>query len=114
MLSSLNPTALDGLRRDGLLQSAIDDDPFSIGPEFAHDEIRRYALAGVLLLDGGDPAAKLIEGNVPRWALGAARLACQELLAAGDGTRESRRGRFVACATRVRWVDGRRVRRTLG
>ena len=98
VLSSIDPAALVGLRRDGLLQSAGEDDPFSIGPEFAHDEVRRYAIARVLL-DGGDPTVKLIEGKVPRWALGAARLACQELLSAEDGPRNPLRGRFARVQT---------------
>ena len=80
VMSRIDPAALDGLLRDGLLQ-ASPDDPFKIGPEFAHDEVRRYAVAR-LLLANGDPASKLTAAGVPRWSLGAARLACQALLAA--------------------------------
>ena len=52
MLGQIDAAALDGLRRDGLLRSSLDD-PFSIGPEFAHDELRRYAIARLLLVGRG-------------------------------------------------------------
>jgi hypothetical protein len=42
-------------------------------PEFAHDEVRRYAVAR-LLLTAGDRASKLTQVGVPRWALAATRL----------------------------------------
>jgi hypothetical protein len=80
VMSRIDQAALDGLLRDGLLRISPDD-PFSIGPEFAHDEVRRYAVSRLLLADG-DPASKLAAVGVPRWSLGAARLACQALLAA--------------------------------
>ena len=51
-----------------------------VGPEFAHDELRRYALARLLLVDG-DPTSKLLEAGAPRWSLAAARLASQAWLA---------------------------------
>ena len=50
-------------------------DPFRIGPEFAHDELRRYTLARLLLGDG-ESAARLLNADAPRWTLSAARLAC--------------------------------------
>lgn len=92
-VSSIDPAALDGLFRDGLLRDPIDD-PFSIGPEFTHDEVRRYALAR-LMLTKGDVTSKLIEAGVPRWALGAARLACQDWLAGPDTSANPLRGRFA-------------------
>ena len=67
---------------------------FKIGPEFAHDEVRRYAVAR-LLLAAGDPISKLVAADVPRWSLGAARLACQALLAASDTPSEPLGGRFA-------------------
>ena len=67
----LDPTALAGLRHDGLLGTSRDD-PFMIGPEFAHDEVRRYAVAR-LLLAGDDPASRLLQRGAPRWSLSAAR-----------------------------------------
>ena len=51
VVSRIDPAALEGLRRDGLLQTSPDD-PFKIGPEFAHDEVRRYAVARLLLAAG--------------------------------------------------------------
>jgi hypothetical protein len=93
VVSRIDPVALEGLRRDGLLQTSPDD-PFKIGPEFAHDEVRRYAVAR-LLLSTGNPAAKLVTAGVPRWSLGAARLACQVLLAAPDKPVNRLRGRLA-------------------
>lgn len=79
---TIDPLALEGLRHDGLLRSPIDD-PFQIGPEFSHDEVRRYALAR-LMLASTSVTSRLVDAGVPRWALGAARLACQVRLAADD------------------------------
>jgi DNA-binding transcriptional ArsR family regulator len=92
-VGAIDPTALDGLRHDGLLQTSRDD-PFRIGPEFAHDEVRRYAVAR-LILAAGNPTSKLVDAGVPRWALGAARLACQALLAEPDTPSNPLRGRFT-------------------
>lgn len=91
-MSRIDPAALDGLLRDGLLRISPDN-PFGIGPEFAHDEVRRYAVAR-LLLSERDPASKLVAVGVPRWSLGAARLACQVLLAAPDKPVNRLRGRL--------------------
>lgn len=93
VVSRIDPAALEGLRRDGLLQTPPDD-PFKIGPEFAHDEVRRYAVAR-LLLAAGDPTSKLIAAGVPRWSLGAARLACQVLLAGPDKPVNRLQGRLA-------------------
>jgi len=113
VVSRIDPAALEGLRRDGLLQTSTDD-PFKIGPEFAHDEVRRYAVAR-LLLAAGDPASKLVAAGVPRWSLGAARLACQVLLAAPDKPVNRLQGRLarlqrvfddlVAAGHGERWGD---------
>jgi DNA-binding transcriptional ArsR family regulator len=113
VVSRIDPAALEGLRRDGLLQTSPHD-PFRIGPEFAHDEVRRYAVAR-LLLAAGDPTAKLIAANVPRWSLGAARLACQILLSAPDKLVNRLQGRLarlqqafddlVAAGHGERWGD---------
>ena len=86
--------ALAGLRRDGLLRASVDD-PFKIGPEFAHDEVRRYAIARLLLAEGA-PAEKILQAGAPRWSLGAARLACQALLAEPDMAALPVRGRFMS------------------
>jgi hypothetical protein len=74
----LDANALDGLRRDGLLRSS-EGNPWQALPDFAHEEIRRYAVTRVLLADG-DPAAALLNVGAPRWALSAGRLACQAVL----------------------------------
>ena len=93
VVGAIDPTALDGLRHDGLLRTSVDD-PFKIGPEFAHDEVRRYAVAR-LLLAADNLTSKLVAASVPRWSLGAARLACQALLAAPDSPMNPLRGRFA-------------------
>jgi hypothetical protein len=92
-MNRIDAAALDGLLRDGLLQISPDD-PFGIGPEFAHDEVRRYAVAR-LLLSEGDPASKLAAAGVPRWSLGAARLACQAMLAAAGTAANPAPGRLA-------------------
>ena len=85
--------ALAGVRRDGLLRASVND-PFKTGPEFAHDEVRRYAIARLLLAEGA-PADKILQAGAPRWSLGAARLACQALLVEPDTAALPVRGRFV-------------------
>ena len=94
VISGLDPAALAGLRHDGLLGTSRDD-PFMIGPEFAHDEVRRYAVARFLLADRV-PASRIMMAGAPRWSLAAARLACQELLAEPDTATTPLRGRFAA------------------
>jgi hypothetical protein len=113
LIRKLDASAVDGLRRDGLLRTA-DDNPWQIVPEFAHDEIRRYALARSLLVNG-DPATTVLEVGAPRWALSAARLACQTTLAQPDTTANPIRGRLartqsaydglVAAGHGARWAD---------
>ena len=94
VISSIDPAALDGLRRDGLLRTSPDA-PFQIGPEFAHDEIRRYAVAR-LFLASESPTSRLLEAGVPRWSLAAARLACQVWLGRLGTSIPPPTGRFVA------------------
>ena len=93
VVSQIDPAALVGLRRDGLLQTSPHD-PFMIGPEFAHDEVRRYAVARLLLADRS-PGSKLLEAGAPRWSLSAARLACQALLTEPDKPTAPLQGRFA-------------------
>ena len=93
VISKLDPAALDGLRYDGVLRTSIED-PFMIGPEFAHDEVRRYAVARLLLAER-DPTSSILSAGVPRWAVGAARLACQALLGEPDTAATPLRGRFA-------------------
>ena len=66
-----------------------------IGPEFAHDEVRRYAVARLLLADGA-PTSRIMRAGAPRWSLAATRLACQESLAEPDTPTTPLRGRFAA------------------
>ena len=93
-VQALDSGALIGLRQDGLLAVSADD-AFRIGPEFGHDEVRRYAVAR-LLLAGRDPASRIMKAGAPRWSLAAARLACQALLAEPDGSTNPLRGRLAA------------------
>ena len=93
VINGVDPTALDGLRHDGLLLTSTEA-PFQIGPEFGHDEVRRYAVAR-LLLASGSPASRLLSVSAPRWALSAARLACQAWLALPENSTTPLRGRFA-------------------
>ena len=92
VISSIDTAVLVGLRQDGLLHTS-DENPFMIGPDFAHDEVRRYAVAR-LLLSGNNPAAKLLDSGVPRWALSAARLAGTTLLEQPERANTPLPGRF--------------------
>lgn len=94
VISGIDPAALDGLRRDGLLRTSPED-PFQIGPEFAHDEVRRYAVAR-LFLASESPASRLLRAGAPRWSLAAAQLACQAWLGRPDTSVAPLKGRFVA------------------
>ena len=91
-LGQVDHAAVAGLRRDGILTSS-ESDQFAIGPGFAHDELRRYAIAR-LLLGSGDIASTLNEMGAPRWSLSAVRLACQASLAATDTPEHPATGRF--------------------
>ena len=93
VIAQIDSAALDGLHRDGLLRTS--DHGFTIGPEFTHEEVRRYAIARLLLSDRA-PAKKIKLAGAPRWPLSAAQLACQELLAEPDAATTPLRGRFAA------------------
>ena len=92
VIGQLDTTAITGLCQDGLLQASTEN-PFVSGPDFAHDEVRRYSVARLLLLER-DPARSILHAKAPRGALGAARLACQTLLQEPDGATSPIRGRF--------------------
>ena len=94
VIREIDSAALDGLRRDGLLRTSPDD-PFRIGPEFAHEEVRRYAVARLLLF-GDTPASRVMQARGPRWSLSAARLACQVWLGPPDTATTPSCGRFAA------------------
>lgn len=93
VVGGLDPAALNGLIRDGLLQKSIDD-PYMNGPDFAHEEIRKYAVAR-LLLSKVDLTARIVAAGAPRWSMGAARLACQAFLALPDQSTNPISGRLT-------------------
>ena len=96
VMEQIDYAALDGLRRDGLLRGS-GETLFRIGPDFAHDEVRRYAVARLLLADGaGDLTAQLRNARAPRWSLAAARLACQAWLGQPETSTAPLKGRFAA------------------
>ena len=104
VIREIDPAVLRGLRGDGLLRTSPDD-PFMIGPEFAHDEVRRYAVARLLLSDD-TPASRIQQAGAPRWSLSAARLASEAWLGRPDTTRTPISGRLgVLQASFDRLVD---------
>jgi hypothetical protein len=92
LLASLDATAVAGLRHSALLRPR-GELPWERVPEFAHDILRAYAVARYLLATR-DPASELHGVSAPRWALPAARLACELLLSSADTARDPLRGRF--------------------
>ena len=84
LLAGLDFEAVTSLRRSGLLRPRSPL-PWERVPVFAHDLIRTYAVARWLLADA-DPAAALRDVVAPRWALPAARLACEVLLSDRDAS----------------------------
>ena len=72
----VDPVSVDMLRRDQLLAPAS---AYQRNPEFAHDEVRRYATA-IVLLQSPDIVGLLDEAGAPRWAMSAAVLACTAAL----------------------------------
>lgn len=111
-VAALDTAAVTGLTKSGLLRRS-GSLPWEREPIFAHDLLREYAVARVLVT-GKDPAAELRRFAAPRWALPAARLACQVLLTSpddpGDAPNLFRRlqSDFEELATSgfgERWVD---------
>ena len=93
VISGLDANAISGLQQDGLLQPSLDNLSM-IGPDFSHDEVRRYAIARLLLAEL-DPTSRILSAGAPRWVLGAARLSCQALLDELDTAARPLRGRFA-------------------
>ncbi|BDU01018.1 MULTISPECIES: hypothetical protein [Nocardia] len=91
---SLDQTAVEGLRRTGLLQPASGL-PWDLLPEFKHDLVRTYSIARYLL-KSLDLSAALISAGTPRWTLPAARIACEIVLSAPEAPKHPRAGRFAA------------------
>jgi hypothetical protein len=71
--NSLDPSAVDALRTDHLLAP---HNVYRRQPQFAHDEVRRYATA-IHLVRSGQIVGTLHAAGVPRWALSAVTLACK-------------------------------------
>lgn len=113
LLERLDLHIVDALRRDGLLGPASTS-PWQRAPEFFHEQVRLYAVSQVLL-SNADPVYELIAASAPRWALPAARLAAQYLLAATDSPMNPEAGRFERLQTQFdklpeagfgeRWAD---------
>lgn len=113
LLDRLDLHIVDALRRDGLL-GPVSTAPWQRAPEFFHEQVRLYAVSQVLL-SGADPVSELIAASAPRWALPAARLAAQYLLAATDSPMNPLAGRFERLQTQFdklpetgfgeRWAD---------
>jgi len=93
LLARLDHTAVDGLRRSGVLQPASRL-PWERVPSFRHDLLRAYSVARLLLAER-DPAASLTATGAARWTLPAARLACEIALSARDEPLYPRAGRFA-------------------
>lgn len=81
--STLDPEALASLRSDGLLLPRGQLSAWGPGEEFSTDLVRDLAVARLLLVDGW---TVLAAAEAPRWALRAARLACQAALPRRDHT----------------------------
>lgn len=101
-----DPAALPSLRSDGLLLPVRD--AWAGPPEFASDLVRDFSLARLLVLEGWAP---LDAAAAPRWAIRAARLACQgRLLRAGperDRERQLLTAEFAELSNRhgTRWAE---------
>lgn len=100
-----DPHALTSLRSDGLLLSP---GPWSPGDHFATDLIRDLSLAHLFLRDGW---SSLTTAGAPRWALRAARLACQARFAQSPEGTEAVRVELqdlfnsIAAEHGDRWAD---------
>jgi hypothetical protein len=93
LLSQLDFTAVDGLRRSGLLLPASPL-PWERVPVFKHDLLRAYSVARFLLTEC-DLAAALMTIGAPRLALASARLACEIVLTAPEEPVNPRAGRYT-------------------
>ena len=103
VLPTLDPHSLSSLRRDGLL---LPFEAMGSGDEFAHDLIRDFSVARLLMLSMNE----LVTAGAPRWALRAARLVFQAaLLSTGDLSMEVSRqlalSRTLAVISGDRWLD---------
>ncbi|MGO9160854.1 MAG: hypothetical protein ACLP7J_09110 [Streptosporangiaceae bacterium] len=110
-LMTADPLALPSLRSDGLLLPAGPLFAFRVGDDFSNDTVRDFAVARLFTRDGFDA---LREAGAPRWALRAARLACQTRLSSplADGSGLAAQVRnlqlefdALAVAAGDRWAD---------
>lgn len=92
LMSGLDHAAVTGLRHSALLRPSSTL-AWERVPEFAHDLLRAYAVARLLLVER-EPASELRRVGAPRWALPAARLACELLLSSAHTAKDPLRGRF--------------------
>ncbi|WP_129675990.1 hypothetical protein [Candidatus Chloroploca sp. Khr17] len=99
LLARLDYTAVDGLRRSGLLLPASRL-PWERAPAFKHDLLRAYSLARWLLSER-DLVAALTAIGAPRWTLASARLACEIVLSAPDEPAHPRAGRYARLQTGI-------------
>jgi hypothetical protein len=80
--------ALPALRSDGLLRPVGTTSAWSRGDRFASDLVADLAVARLLITEGWE---LLSRAGAPRWALRAARLACQAMIIdAGTGSEQAR------------------------
>jgi Mrp family chromosome partitioning ATPase len=98
---------LASLRSDGLLATVGDTFPWQNGDRFASDLVRDLAVARILVREG---LGVLKASGAPRWALRAARIACQSRLAGNPDVEAERarlQGEFDAIAVDLgaRWAE---------
>ena len=101
-------TALPALRSDGLLQPVGTTSAWRPGGSFASDLVADLAVARLLITEGWE---LLSRGGAPRWALRAARLACQAIIIGAGTDSEPARAELHAVFNEVaeqagsRWAE---------
>lgn len=101
-------TALPALRSDGLLRPAGATSAWSPGDKFASDLVTDLAVARLLITEGWQ---FLSSSGAPRWALRAARLACQAVIVGAGADSEQARAELHAVFDEVaeqagpRWAE---------
>lgn len=100
-----DPAALPSLRSDGLVISSGPASAWLPADQFASDLVRDFAVARLLITGGWN---LLDQAGAPRWALRAARLACQAALAAAGPASESARVALDTVFSELAAVHGQR------
>jgi hypothetical protein len=100
-----DPTALPALRSDGLLRPAGLTSAWNPGDKFASDLVTDLAVARLLITGGWQ---LLADAGAPRWALRAARLACQATIAAAGADSEQARPELQAAFDQIAETAGPR------